>query len=576
MKTTYKPFARKFRQFNHQAKKIKRLHDQGKFDSLSKSRRLELINKLKKMYLELRGKLQHWRLKKTLVGLSFLLLGVGTVPQANAQMYSTPEVNPFGISSNPYSYNFIDFADIDNDGDLDLFEVDLGSGYGSSSSISFYQNDGTAEAPIFGNPVSNPFGVQINAFGINPVITDIDNDGDFDLFIGASDGNYNGDILFYENQGTASVPSFGPAQTNPFGISSSGSSYFIIPAFADLDGDGDQDIIASEVGNLIYFENTGSAEVPAFAAPINVPFGITAPPGLLTFMDFADLDNDGDLDLMAGGFYDAYTDLSSFYYLENIGTSTSPDFYDIVESSFGLVPFESLLSQPCFADIDNDGDLDIFSSVAYSGVAHFENTGAAPTSGFAMVETFISTPYSFSEDDFPFSDQDGDDFKSVKITGLTSIGTLQYDGIEVVNDQVILVSNLPLLIFTPIDNEEGAPYDAFTFQVGDDGDIFSSDHTMTISVGGVSTKDNLLKASLDVFPNPTTSLIQLNVTAVNTLNDVQIKLIDKSGRIIALQSTTIGTNEWQQQFDVSSLAAGPYYIQIDSEGKTTSTQFVKK
>ena len=38
------------------------------------------------------------------------------------------------------------------------------------------------------------------------------------------------------------------------------------PVFADVDGDGDLDVVAGnlEPGNLRYFENTGSATAPAF------------------------------------------------------------------------------------------------------------------------------------------------------------------------------------------------------------------------------------------------------------------------------------------------------------------------
>ncbi len=572
MKTNYKPFARKYRQFNNQAKKIKRLHSEGKFEILSENRQREMLGKLKKMYAELRGRLQHWRLRKTLVGLSFLFLGAGSIPQANAQVFGTPELNPFGLTSIPDSYNFIAMADIDDDGDLDLFSVEI-EDYGSSS-ISFAKNDGTAESPNFEAPVDAPFGIQLNEFAVNPVFTDIDNDGDLDLFIGINDA-YDGNIIYFENQGSASVPSFAPPQTNPFGLSS--TYMFSIPSFADLDGDGDQDIITSELGSAIkYFENTGTPEAAAFAAPTNSPFGIEGVQGYLTFMDFADFDNDGDLDLMSGGFYDEYSYLSSFYYSENTGTATAPSFDEPIESPFGLVPFESYISQPVFADIDNDGDLDIFSSAAYYGVVHFENLGSAPTSADAMVETFISTPYTFANTDFSYSDQDGDDFKSIKITGLTSVGTLQFDGIDVVNDQIITLTNINLLAFTPVDDEEGTPYDTFTFQVGDENEVYSIDHTMTVSVGGVSTKDNLLEASLELFPNPTTDLVQLSLESVNTLNNVNIKLIDKSGRLLSQQSATIAGNVWKQQFDVSKLAAGAYFIQINSDGKTISSQFVKK
>ena len=569
MKTNYKPFARKFRQFKNQAKQIKRLHSDGSFASLSESKQREMFGRLKKLYAQLRGRLQHWRLKKTLAGLSFLLLGASSM---NAQTFGTPELNPFDIT--PSGYNLISVADIDDDGDTDLFLV--GYDYDTEEPVlSFLENIGTASSPAFADPVESPFGLQTNnTFITTTYFSDIDNDGDMDLFAGTYAG-YDADLIFFENTGTPTNPAFAGAESNPFGFQPADG--FTIPSFADIDGDGDQDLFIGEVdGAIKYYENEGTATNPAFASPVAAPFDIPTPPGYISLLEFADIDNDGDLDLMAGTTYDEYSYLASFFYAENTGTPAAPVFEEYIQDPFNLTQFESYISQPVLTDIDDDGDLDLFSTAFEYGVAFFENLGSVPTSADAMVETFVNTPFTFAESDFSFSDQDGDDFKSIKITSLTSVGTLQLNGVDVSNDLVVDITDLPLLVFTPLMDEEGNPYDAFSFQVGDENDVFSVDHVMTISVGGVNTKDNLLQASLDISPNPTTDLIQLNLESVNALNNVTIKLIDQNGRLITQQSATVAGNVLQQQFDVSKIAAGAYFIQIDSDGKTVSTQFIKK
>ena len=573
MKTNHKPFARKFRQFNYQAKKLKQLHAEGKFEELSGTRQRIMIVKFKRLYLELRGKLQHWRLKKILTGLSFLLLGLGGLPQANAQTFGAAQLNPFGLIP-AYGYNLVTMADIDNDGDTDLFVMGYDDSY--NSAVFYMENIGTPTSPSFEDPTENPFNLQTTGIYITTgTFADIDNDGDLDFFTGTYYDNIDGSLYFFENSGTFNAPSFESPELNPFGFVPTTTAS--IPEFADIDGDGDLDLfVGADYGTIQFFENTGSSVAAIFGTPEIAPFGITSPPGAYSFMDFADMDGDGDLDLMMGSIADYYSYLANFYFEENTGTATAPAFdNDLVQDPFGLEPVETYYTIPSLADIDGDGDLDLFSSASENGIFFFENLGTAPTSADAMVETFISTPYPFAEADFDFMDPDGDNFNSIKIVGLTSVGMLQLNATDVSLDDVIPIADIPFLIFTPIDGEEGASYDSFVFQVGDDGNAFSTDYTMTINVGGVSTKDNLLNASLQVFPNPTANLINLKLEAVNTLNDIQIKLIDDSGRLLAQQSTNVTGSTWQQQLDISKIIAGLYFIQINADGKTISRQFVK-
>ena len=92
------------------------------------------------------------------------------------------------------------FVDIDNDGDIDVF---IGEYAGN---INYYKNTGSNNSPTFtaqtggNNPLN---GVDVGSYS-TPTFVDIDNDGDFDVFIGEEDG----DIYYYKNTGSNSSPTF--------------------------------------------------------------------------------------------------------------------------------------------------------------------------------------------------------------------------------------------------------------------------------------------------------------------------------------------------------------------------------
>ena len=58
--------------------------------------------------------------------------------------------------------------------------------------------------------------------------------------------------------------------------------------------------MGEQSGNTVFFRNTGTASLPAFAAPSTDPFGLVAV-GLDSSPDLADVDGDGDLDLVSVG-----------------------------------------------------------------------------------------------------------------------------------------------------------------------------------------------------------------------------------------------------------------------------------
>ena len=97
----------------------------------------------------------------------------------------------------------------------------------------------------------------------------------------------------------------------------------------------------------------------------------------------------------------------------------------------------------------------------------------APDGTDNTVSTLEGSPYTFAAADFGFTDPNDttvpNALQSVVITTITSVGTLELSGVAVVAGQEIALADIPNLTFTPVANGNGNAYDAFTFQVRDDG-----------------------------------------------------------------------------------------------------------
>ncbi len=288
--------------------------------------------------------------------------------QAQNLIFDNVQVNPFGLTTIPIGLvSSPTFADLDGDGDLDMMSGNFDSDT-YLGSFFYHENTGGATAPSFAAPQTNPFGLASLNYLSTPRFVDLDNDGDMDLVA----GNFYGEFNYYENTGSTLAPAFGAAQTNPFSLSST-SGFVNVFDFVDLDGDGDLDLLAGDISGVwSYFANTGTSAAPTFAAAQAAPFGLTPPTSSGSSdirLSFIDADGDGDQDILRGG-YD-----SLFYYRQNTGTSTAPAFAAEVINPFGLDTLPSLLLYPVFADLDADGDMDLLAG-AYDGSFYYYQNNA--------------------------------------------------------------------------------------------------------------------------------------------------------------------------------------------------------
>lgn len=226
-------------------------------------------------------------------------------------------------------------------------------------------------APLTGS--ANPFnGIDVG-FSAVPAFFDLDGDGDRDLVVGESGGT----ILSWRNTGTNAAPVFTAltGAANPFNGIDVGLN--ATPSFVDLNGDGRLDLVSGvNTGAFQAWQNTGTNAAPVFTPLTGVqnPFnGFVV--GNWSQVSFTDLDGDGDPDLVAG------EGNGAILAWRNIGTAAAPNFQAL--SGAGN-PFNGidvgLFSRPAFVDLDGDGVLDLVSGEQQGALLAWRNTGtsAAP------------------------------------------------------------------------------------------------------------------------------------------------------------------------------------------------------
>lgn len=104
-------------------------------------------------------------------------------------------------------------------------------------------------------------------------------------------------------------------------------------------------------------------------------------------------------------------------------------------------------------------------------------------------------------------------------------------------------------------------------------------YTLRVQLGTASMPETgngaetvIAKTKVDVFPNPVQSVLNINITGLNSRADIRV--FDVNGKLVATRSTTTANTA----IDVSKLARGIYFVKVnDAENNILhQTKFVKQ
>ncbi|MBN1480667.1 VCBS repeat-containing protein [candidate division KSB1 bacterium] len=226
--------------------------------------------------------------------------------------------------------------DINNDGWLDLFAVTWGG------RNEMYLNDGTGRMRRVSRGADGPEGDTSEKQGVTAA--DFDKDGDIDIYVCRREAP---NCLFVNDGG------FFSEQADFYNIDVGGRSHGA--TFADIDNDADLDLF------VVNYTPSGSSTPP--------PLYVFQNQGDGTFLDmtdavdltisgysvsFGDVDNDADLDMLL-----LYNDCKQPNARPRLYLNNGSGLFELVDNAGVEVPAVDARAA-AFADIDNDGDLDLY------------------------------------------------------------------------------------------------------------------------------------------------------------------------------------------------------------------------
>jgi hypothetical protein len=320
----------------------------------------------------------------------------------------------------------------DADGDMvkDLIVTPFATVGEDLRNVLFYKNNGTNCQNTFNYIKSTFFTDQMIDVGTSANVTffDIDGDSKKDLIVG-NDYVYNSNpalqyssLTVYKNTGTSLNSSFEFVTNDWMNISALGQ-FGLSPAFGDIDGDGDDDMLLGNAdGTLIYFQNNSSGSIPnfVFTNPVfqSIDVGNNSTPQII------DIDRDGKNDLLVGERSGVLN-----YYKNN--SSSSGLNFSIQSSNFGGVNVTDQNSITGYSYpllFDNGNGYELLVGSESGKIFHYQNIDNNLAGTFNLVDSMFQNIYEPKRLTLAMDDYNFDGYRDL-MTGNGAGGVRAYQNI---------------------------------------------------------------------------------------------------------------------------------------------------
>lgn len=449
----------------------------------------------------------------------------------NTSMVSQDTLFPVNtIAAAPYSFPASFYEDIDHDGIKDLIvspNMDLQSD--DAKGVWYYKNYGTNTNPLFQHIKKDLMQENMIEMGIQayPILTDYDGDGLIDLIISnfgyftpSSSSSYQTKISIYKNTGTATAPSFLRITDNFLNLSALGFTTGAYPTFADIDNDGDLDMILGDYDGKLHLFTNSSGNFSTLTLSLTSPqlkddnnqiidVGYGAKPILY------DINGDGDYDLIIG------EENGNLNYYENVGGVSNP-MYRLQSDTWGNLNVKEWWttignSAPVlFKNNQNETQLFVGSERGY--IFHYNNIDGNIMGTFNLVDTIVSRI-------------------DIGPNSCPAVGNLNND--------------------TLIDLIVGTKRGGVSLYFG------SSDIS-------ISVNEKPILEEIKIFPNPANEFITVVSNQLYISTKTYYSIYDNMGRLITkgqMNSNVIS---------IAELNAGFYMLIIENDYQKWNTKFIKK